>query len=496
MEIFLSNSNDSLERGQITKSRLSSKTPKTRAEIRNDGQPATLLTCIGSDALDVIDALEFENEDQRQDPEVILEKMKQYCIGECNETYERYVFNRRDQESNESVDAYVTALRKLAKTCNYGSLTDSRIRDRMVVGINDNSARKKLLQTSKLALGQCRDICRSSQTSARQLKEMNEEDVRFVKEDKRKTVDKKKTKVPVKNQNESQERKCKFCSRHHPFTKKNCPAWGTSCKNCGKPNHFAVCCQESKKKVLSVDYTSTDEEYEYVAEIEVKEMVNALTSSRSPNKVFATLLVNGNQEKFQLDSGSTVNIMTDETVLKLCGQNGLSELEETPVTLVMYNKSEVKPLGKKRFKVVNPKNNKKYSIEFHLVHGDCKSILGLRASEHLQLLTVNSQNILSVESSGAEEKSPKVEDYISQYTDVFTGEGKLEGLLHLEIDKNVQPVQLPTRKVPIALREPLKQELGRLSNIGVIRKVDTPTNWMSMAERPLLTLITNPWSLL
>ena len=84
-----------------------------------------------------------------------------------------------------------------------------------------------------------------------------------------------------------------------------------------------------------------------MAEIEVKEMVNALTSSRSPNKVFATLLVNGNQEKFQLDSGSTVNIMTDETVLKLCGQNGLSELEETPVTLVMYNKSEVKPLGKK-----------------------------------------------------------------------------------------------------------------------------------------------------
>ena len=78
---------------------------------------ATLLTCIGSDALDEIDAMEFENEDQRKDSEVILEE---YCIGECNETYERYVFNRRDQESNESVDAYVTALRKLAKTCNYG----------------------------------------------------------------------------------------------------------------------------------------------------------------------------------------------------------------------------------------------------------------------------------------------------------------------------------------------------------------------------------------
>ena len=83
-------------------------------------------------------------------------------------------------------------------------------------------------------------------------------------------------------------------------------------------------------------------------------------------------------------------------------------------------------MGKKRFRVVNPKNNKKYSMEFHLVRGECKSILGLRASEHLQLLTVDSQNIFSVESSGVAKKGPKVEDYISQYTDVFTGEGKLE----------------------------------------------------------------------
>ena len=189
-------------------------------------------------------------------------------------------------------------------------------------------------------------------------------------------------------------------------------------------------CQESKKKVLSVDYTSEDEEYEYVAEIEVKEQVNALAAVPHPNKVFATLLVNGNQEKFQLDSGSTVNIMTDETVLKLCGQDGLSELEEIPVTQPMYNQSELKPLGKKQFKVVNPKNNKKYSIEFHLVRGECKPILGLRASEHLQLLTVNSKNIVSVGSSGVEEKGSKLEDYISQYTD------------------------------------------------GVIRKVDTPTSWI------------------
>ena len=38
---------------------------------------------------------------------------------------------------------------------------------------------------------------------------------------------------------------------------------------------FCVVCQESKKKVLSVGYTSEHEKYEYVAEIKVKEQVTA-----------------------------------------------------------------------------------------------------------------------------------------------------------------------------------------------------------------------------
>jgi len=48
-----------------------------------------------------------------------------------------------------------------------------------------------------------------------------------------------------------------------------------------------------------------------------------------------------------------------------------------------------------------------------------------------------------------------------EYADVFRGEGKLEGDLHLEIDPNVPPVQLPTLKVPIAIKEKLKEELNR-----------------------------------
>ena len=191
------------------------------------------------------------------------------------------------------------------------------------------------------------------------------------------------------------------------FAKKNSLAWVNSCKNCSKPNHCAVCGQESKRKVLSMECESEYEEY--VAVVAVEEQLNAVASASNSYQVFVTLLVNGKEEKFQLDSGSTVNIMADKTVKTLYGDNGL-----------MYNQSEVNPLGKKRFEVVNPKNKKKYSIEFLIVFGVWKSILGFKASEHLQFLTIS--NILAMDCNAVKGGAFTKEDCLLQYQVVFSGE--------------------------------------------------------------------------
>ena len=83
---------------------------------------------------------------------------------------------------NESIDSYVAVLRNLAKTCNYGTLEENLIRDRIVMGIRENSTRKRLLQESELTLNRCIDICRANESTAIQLKAIgNEEDVNVVK---------------------------------------------------------------------------------------------------------------------------------------------------------------------------------------------------------------------------------------------------------------------------------------------------------------------------
>ena len=60
-----------------------------------------------------------------------------YWRAVLKEIYERFVFDRRDQENDSVIDQYATSLWKLSRTRNfYNCLFDSLIRVRLVLGIN------------------------------------------------------------------------------------------------------------------------------------------------------------------------------------------------------------------------------------------------------------------------------------------------------------------------------------------------------------------------
>ncbi|PIK48833.1 hypothetical protein BSL78_14291 [Apostichopus japonicus] len=98
---------------------------------------AVFLHCIGANGVKIYNSLTFTDGENQDDIRVIIKKLDEYFIGECNETYERYVFNKRDQNTGETIDAYVATLRTLAKACNFGELEESLIKDKLVLGIID-----------------------------------------------------------------------------------------------------------------------------------------------------------------------------------------------------------------------------------------------------------------------------------------------------------------------------------------------------------------------
>ena len=142
---------------------------------------AVFLHCVGPAGIKVYNSLEFapagpENNppaEDKEDIDTIIKKFDECVIGDTNETYERYVFNRRDQHSGENIESYITALRDLAKTCNFcNCLHDSLIRDRLVLGILDNGTRKLLLQKKKLTLKEAISICKGAEATQTQMKSM------------------------------------------------------------------------------------------------------------------------------------------------------------------------------------------------------------------------------------------------------------------------------------------------------------------------------------
>ena len=58
--------------------------------------------------------MSFENPDDREKLECIINKFEEFTIGEINETYESYVFNSRNQSPEETIDSYIATLRTLA----------------------------------------------------------------------------------------------------------------------------------------------------------------------------------------------------------------------------------------------------------------------------------------------------------------------------------------------------------------------------------------------
>ena len=76
---------------------------------------------------------------------------------------------------------------------------------------------------------------------------------------------------------------------------------------------------------------------------------------------------------------------------------------------------------------------------------------------------------------------------LSQYSKVFEGLGCLNKSYHIKVDPDVTPVICPPRNQPVAIRDRLKQELDDMESLGVIKKVEEPTDWVNslvVVEKP------------
>ena len=281
---------------------------------------ATLLSVIGKDCFKLSRNLDMTPEDRKKE-EKIIEALEKYFEPTRNVIYERYLFNTADQLQNENIDDYVTRLRQLSKSCDFGTLTDDLIRDRIVLGTKDPNLRARLLREPKLNLRGAIDKARSTEVAEAQLSQMSHppEALNYAKQERKPKGSKK----PPYNQNSRSTKdkpminKCKYCGDSHLKGRDNCPAYGRTCSTCHKRNHYAKVCQSGEASTVHQmedkhSYGDASSESSDESVYKVEHTVGAVRSQGT--KWFANLalrskeMVRDSNVKCQLDSGSTCNV--------------------------------------------------------------------------------------------------------------------------------------------------------------------------------------------
>ena len=174
---------------------------------------------------------------------VLFDKYEAYCNPKQNVTVIRYKFNTRSRNHGETIDQYVTELKRLAKDCAYGELSDEMIRDRIVCGTNNSQIKEKLLQAEELDLNKALTIARGIEISTTQIKDITEESkvVHGMFKNKRGKKHESKEQHQSEAQKPNNMNECKNYGRKHG--KQESPARGKVCFKCKKTNHYSRMCR-------------------------------------------------------------------------------------------------------------------------------------------------------------------------------------------------------------------------------------------------------------
>jgi len=91
-------------------------------------------------------------------------------------------------------------------------------------------------------------------------------------------------------------------------------------------------------------------------------------------------------------------------------------------------------------------------------------------------ITVVTTNLLRLSKSN---QRKAIYDFVKEFPQVFSGLGKMTGPpIKIQLAENTTPHHLSApRHIALPLLKLLKEELDRMMQLGVIKKVDKPTEW-------------------
>ena len=187
---------------------------------------------MGEEADEVLTSTDATAE-ERSNYDEVVSKFDGFFRVRKNVIYERARFNRRYQLEGESVDEYITALYSLVETCEYGTLRDEMLRDRIVVGIQDSAMSEKLQLDPELTLEKTKRLVRQKEAVKEQHRELQSGATRSSKNDPIVIAEVKKRRGDRECAIQNRKMQCTRCGQERHSLDK-CPANNVNCHKCGR----------------------------------------------------------------------------------------------------------------------------------------------------------------------------------------------------------------------------------------------------------------------
>lgn len=467
----------------------------------SDVQACLLVNLIGADGYDVYSTFKYAEDEKRENLETLVKKFNEHFGTKQNTTMLRFKFFTRQQELSESIDEYVTALKLLTQYCEFKHLEEGLIRDRLVCGVRDGKIRDRLLRADDLTLDKAVKICQASEMSNEEKRQI--EGTRTGGGAEIATSSAAVDAVyggygaaragcagggggrgrgwgrPPPGQGQprgrgagaggersgsaksSQARPCNACGSERCNSGYSCSAKRVKCFWCGEIGHYKrMCAKVSKKNVYEINDDGGDSD-DGSTDLYYVSTIDGNSGSKDSNKWYEFLILssNGKKEKFKLDTGSDLNVLSLNTFLNLGFDRTYLKPDYTKAQSFCGNLIPI--AGSSNIEWIY--KSKVYKLHFIISQSDCQSVLGKYACEQLGMVN----RVFSV----------NVKDLNCE--DLFKGLGKLPGKYRIVIEEGAHPSVCPVRKIPIGVREKLLDELNRMEQMGVIRKVNHPTPWVN-----------------
>ncbi|KAK3880809.1 hypothetical protein Pcinc_014730 [Petrolisthes cinctipes] len=240
-----------------------------------------------------------------------IDNLKSQYMKPTNAVFARHRLATRRQQSGESLDEYLQALKSLSKDCVFKAVTatqhcEESIRDAFISGLQSSLIRQRLLEKKTLDLATAVDQARaldsaqknsdlySATQPSRVLSAATQDTVGEV------YVESPPIVAVVKG-------KCFFCGNsRHPRAR--CPARESICHKCQKKGHFAKVCRATSTTTTASAATTVSDDRVTLASV---------TSAATPgvlSKAVAKITINGTEVEGLIDSGSSDSFIHPDIV--------------------------------------------------------------------------------------------------------------------------------------------------------------------------------------